>query len=179
MLVATRDRREVWLDGTASSSNGAMVEKEWTSLWHTPVPAKIKMFLWRLMKKSLPTNDLRHRRHMAGDDICQLCGATDSWRHALLECMMSRCVWALVDEEVTKHMHSMEERGAREWLATLRATLNHDDQIRVFVTLWAIWHARRKAIHEQRRQSPLSMHDSLRSLWRTSLKPITKRYRGG
>jgi hypothetical protein len=44
MLVATRDRREAWLDGTASSSNGAMVEKEWTSLWQTPVPAKIKCF---------------------------------------------------------------------------------------------------------------------------------------
>jgi hypothetical protein len=60
MLVATRDRREAWLDGTASSSNRAMIEKEWTSLWHTPVLAKIKMFMWRLAKQSLATTDLRH-----------------------------------------------------------------------------------------------------------------------
>jgi hypothetical protein len=28
-------------------------------------------------------------------------------------------------------------------------TLKPDDQNTAFVTLWAIWHARRKAIHEQ------------------------------
>jgi ribonuclease HI len=37
-------------------------------------------------------------------------------------------------------------------------TLKQEDQTRVFVTLWAIWHARRKAIHEQVYQSPLSVH---------------------
>jgi hypothetical protein len=37
-------------------------------------------------------------------------------------------------------------------------SLKHDDQTRVFVTLWAIWHARRKAIHEQIFQSPLTVH---------------------
>ncbi|XP_071677586.1 uncharacterized protein [Lolium perenne] len=35
---------------------------------------------------------------------------------------------------------------------------DQSDQTRVFVTLWAIWHARRKAIHEQEYRSPLSVH---------------------
>jgi hypothetical protein len=34
-------------------------------------------------------------------------------------------------------------------------TLKQEDQT---VTLWAIWHARRKAIHEQIYQNPLSVH---------------------
>jgi hypothetical protein len=71
---------------------------------------------------------------------------------------MARCVWALADEEIIEHLHCLEEGRAREWLATLIATLLHEDQIRVFVTLWAIWHARRKAIHEQIYQSPLTVH---------------------
>jgi hypothetical protein len=33
-----------------------------------------------------------------------------------------------------------------------------EDQVKLFVTLWAIWNARRKAIHEQVYQSPLSVH---------------------
>ena len=33
-------------------------------------------------------------------------------------------------------------------------SLPHGDFTRVLVTLWAIWHARRKAIHEQNFQSP-------------------------
>jgi hypothetical protein len=71
---------------------------------------------------------------------------------------MSRCVWALADEEVTEHMHRSEEGNAREWLATLTKTLSHSNQTRVFVTLWAIWRARRKAIDEQEYRSPLSVH---------------------
>ena len=46
---------------------------------------------------------------------------------------------------------------ARQWLANLIATLKHEEQVLVFVTLWSIWHARRKAIHEQIYQSPLTV----------------------
>ena len=37
-------------------------------------------------------------------------------------------------------------------------TLTHDQLTRMCVTLWALWHARRKAIHEGIFQSPLSTH---------------------
>jgi hypothetical protein len=36
--------------------------------------------------------------------------------------------------------------------------LKADDLVWVCVKLWAIWHARQKAIHEQIFQSPLSVH---------------------
>jgi hypothetical protein len=68
---------------------------------------------------------------MAEIDGCRLCGARDSWRHALLDCSMARCVWALVEVEIIEHLHCFEEGRAREWLATLR----HEDQVKVFVTL--------------------------------------------
>ncbi|XP_071678677.1 uncharacterized protein [Lolium perenne] len=95
---------------------------------------------------------------MAEDDRCQLCGAQDSWRHALLDCSMSRAVWALADEDVTKHLLCSGEEKAKDWLSNLMATLWHADQTTVFVTLWSIWHARRKAIHEQKFRSPMSVH---------------------
>jgi hypothetical protein len=158
MLVSIRDKREAWLDGRASTSNGAVLEKQWTELWRMRVPAKVKTFLWRLAKQPLPTNDVCHHRHMADDDRCQLCGARDSWRHAHIECTISRCVWALQDEQITKHIHCSEEGDARAWLAQMIATLTHDERPRVFVTLWSIWHARRKALHEQIYQSPLLVH---------------------
>src|SRR3954465_8512644 len=71
---------------------------------------------------------------------------------------MSRSVWALADEEVTEHLHHSEEGVARLWLGNMMQTLRMADQTRVYVTLWAIWHARRKALHEQIYQSPLSVH---------------------
>jgi hypothetical protein len=158
MLVATKEKREAWLENRASSSNGEIVEKQWTELWRTKVPSKVRLFLWRLAKQSLPTNDVCHHRNMADNDPCQLCGGQDSWRHALIDCAMSRCIWALEDEEIIEHLQCSEEGDARAWLATMIATLKHEERVGVFVTLWSIWHARRKAIHEQIYQSPLSVH---------------------
>jgi len=42
-------------------------------------------------------------------------------------------------------------------------SLKHGDLIWVAVTLWAIWYARRKAIHEDIYQSPLSTHNFVTS----------------
>jgi ribonuclease HI len=49
-----------------------------------------------------------------------------------------------------------EEGDARLWLFNLVDTLSTDEQVKVFTTLWSIWHARRKAIQEQVFQSPVS-----------------------
>jgi hypothetical protein len=81
---------------------------------------------------------------------------------------MVHCVWALTDEGVTEHMCRVEEGDVRKWLAEMIDTLQHDDQTKVSVTLWAIWHARRKALHEQVYQSPLSVHHLLTTSFQTS-----------
>jgi hypothetical protein len=99
MLVETKQRREAWLDGRASSSDTTAESKSWTTMWKVKVPSKIRVFLWRLAKQSLPTSDLLHHRNMSTTSTCVLCGAADSWRHSLIECRMARCVWALSDEE--------------------------------------------------------------------------------
>jgi hypothetical protein len=69
----------------------------------------------------------------------------------------------LVDEGIVEHIAQFDHGDARSWLANLIATLGKDDQVRVFVTLWAIWHTRRKAIHEQVYQIPLSVHQFMES----------------
>lgn len=57
-----------------------------------------------------------------------------------------------------RFLSQIQEESARGWLAEVFARLKHDDLIRVVVTLWTIWHAKRKAIHENLFQSPLSTH---------------------
>jgi ribonuclease HI len=166
MLVNVRSRREAWLDGRATTSDHAAEEKQWSSLWKIQAPSKIKVFLWRLAKQSIPTGDVRHRRNMAPDSSCTLCGEVDSWRHSLIECRMSRCIWALAPEAITEHMEGTVEPEAKQWLFSMIDSLNHPDLTRCFVTLWAVWYARRKAIHEEIYQSPLSTHAFVESMMR-------------
>jgi hypothetical protein len=56
---------------------------------------------------------------------------------------------------------SISWRGDPLGLALLVS--EHDDFIRMAVTLWAIWHARRKAIHEDIYQSPQATHQFIES----------------
>jgi hypothetical protein len=55
-------------------------------------------------------------------------------------------------------MERTTEPKAKQWIFAMMSTLKHEDLIRCFVTLWAIWHARRKVFHENIFQSPLSTH---------------------
>ncbi|PNT76018.1 hypothetical protein BRADI_1g43072v3 [Brachypodium distachyon] len=148
--------REDWLEGRPSTSNSEAEGKQWTTLWKVKVPSKIRVFLWRLVQQSLPTGDMLAHRHMAENSRCAIYGEGDSWRHSLLSCTMARCVWSLVDEHVTEHMAATEEPSSKQWLFAMMGSLEHDEFIKMVVTLWAIWHARRKAIHENTFQSPLS-----------------------
>lgn len=71
---------------------------------------------------------------------------------------MSRCIWALVDEDLSQQLASVTEPSAKQWLFTLMELLSHDQFVKLTVTLWAIWSSRRKAIHEGIFQSPQSTH---------------------
>ncbi|XP_010236322.1 uncharacterized protein LOC104583970 [Brachypodium distachyon] len=95
---------------------------------------------------------------MAASSVCSICGETDSWRHSLIECNMSRCIWALAPESLWEHMERTSEPDAKQWIFTMIDSLPHEELTRCFVTLWAIWYARRKVLHEDRYQSPLSTH---------------------
>lgn len=104
----------------------------------------MRVFVWILAKMLLPTEEVRAHRNMATSDICTICNsASDTWRHALLECHMVRCVWTLADEELVEHMIMSGMDDARLWLFLLFDTLNQHDLARVLVILWAIWWARR------------------------------------
>jgi ribonuclease HI len=48
------------------------------------------------------------------------------------------------------------EPSAKQWIFAMIGSLNHAAFVEMVVTLWAIWYARRRWIHEGEQQSPLS-----------------------
>jgi len=158
MLASMCERRSDWIEHNPGRSDVEADQREWADLWSIKVPSKIKVFLWRLAKYSIPTADVRHRRHMAQTSVCSICGGQDSWKHSLLECNMARCVWALQSDEIVEFISQARDDNARGWLHEAIRGLDHDHRVRLFVSMWAIWYARRKAIHENMFQSPLSTH---------------------
>jgi hypothetical protein len=81
MLVHMRERRSNWLEHTAGRSNTREDEKEWAALWKVQVPSKVRIILWWLAWRSIPMQDVRHRRNMVDNSRCSICGDSDSWKH--------------------------------------------------------------------------------------------------
>lgn len=75
-------------------------------------------------------------------------------RHALLDCAMSRSMWALAPEHLVGQMSTCDNPCAKSWLFTMKDTLSHEEFTRLGVTLWAIWSSRRKLIHKGLHQTP-------------------------
>jgi hypothetical protein len=67
MIVNTKQRREDWIEQRSAGSNEEEDDRMWSSIWKIKVPSKIRVFLWRLAKQSIPTGDVRHHRNMATD----------------------------------------------------------------------------------------------------------------
>lgn len=61
-------------------------------------------------------------------------------------------------------MDRTSEPDAKQWIFAMIESLPHDELTRCFVTLWAIWYARRKVIHEDIYQSPLSTHSFIENI---------------
>jgi hypothetical protein len=158
MLMINKERATTYLESIAGRSDIAAVEKEWLAIWKLIIPSKIKVFLWHLARASIPSADVLHHHNMSTHDKCGMCGARDSWKHSLIECNLAKCIWALESEEVVEHLCCIQDTSAYDWLMSTIETLSSEDFIRVAITLWSIWYVRRKAIHEDSFQSPMTTH---------------------
>jgi hypothetical protein len=69
---------------------------------------------------------------------------------------MANSVWALSDELLVEHTRPYNESNAQHWLFYMMETLPHDQFTQMIVILWAIWTSRRKEIHKEIFQRPIS-----------------------
>jgi hypothetical protein len=60
------------------------------------------------------------------------------------------------EPDVADHVALSSEQTAKLWLFSMIETMKEADFVRMVVTLWAIWHAKRKAVHEDIFQSPMA-----------------------
>jgi ribonuclease HI len=158
MLIELKKSREDYFEGRANCSDFATSQKEWKKLWSMKLQSKIKVFCWRLALNSIPTASVLKSRNLASTSHCKICGAVDdTWEHSLLFCTMSKCVWALLDEDITNLISHLRISNPKQWITFMCCNIPQADGIRVLVTCWAIWQARRKAIHEGVFQSPFSI----------------------
>ena len=64
------------------------------SMWRVVAPERVRMFLWLVANQAIMTNAERHRRHLSGTDLCQVCrGGIETIIHVLRDCPAIKGIW--------------------------------------------------------------------------------------
>lgn len=129
----------------------------WNLLWSVKVPPKIKVFLWKLQRKILPTNMFLGNRIQSIPTVCKWCNVhPESIDHIFWQCEVGKWAWNFICgwwgmNKQFKYIHSF---SLFNLLACVKSSLlNKQWQLVVAVTCWTIWLARNEAQFSNKRIS--------------------------
>ena len=72
MILHIKHAHEAQLDGSSGTSYYSNETSKWSMIWHIQVPSKLKGFVWRLARESMPMGTVLKHRHMAKEDTCAI-----------------------------------------------------------------------------------------------------------
>ncbi|KAE8809708.1 hypothetical protein D1007_13596 [Hordeum vulgare] len=143
--------------GNGSGTKFWMPVLPWLSpLWKAPLPLKIKIFVWQLLRDRLPfgTEVLKH--HGPGNGICPMCHVLETGSHILFSCIAAQALWCFVHEALGPEW---EAYNLADFLQVRATQVGRKRQLfwLVFAAMtWTLWTTRNKMVIEsvfQRRAS--------------------------
>ncbi|XP_057418855.1 uncharacterized protein LOC130713070 [Lotus japonicus] len=129
----------------------------WTAIWSSPVPPKIKHFIWKACHNAVAVKHNLHRRRISTSDLCPVCNREpETIEHTLLLCPWTRAVWCGSPLQLTicTNITSFDE-----WLILVLNRLSSPNSLDkglslLFYTLWTIWKDRNKAAFSNENPNP-------------------------
>ncbi|KAE8772165.1 ABC transporter G family member 37 [Hordeum vulgare] len=104
-----------------------MLVLPWLSpLWKAPLPLKIKIFVWQLLRDRLPSRTEVLKRHGLGNGICPMCQVPETGSHILFSCVAAQTLWCFVREalgpewEASDLADFLQVRATQHWHPLVR-----------------------------------------------------------
>ena len=132
LLVATQQQDQ------PSASDTEARKDLWNGIWKLKVPNKVRHFLWRAVRESLPTKSNLHRRQVLSSGVCEACGdCIKDGIHALWLCDAVKPIWMLDARFSFLRAHQFSNFGDLFQFLCLRGSSN---LIALFaMASWGIW----------------------------------------
>lgn len=117
----------------------------WGKIWRLLLPHKVKIFIWRLCRNTVP---VRRRLSSKGVDvtwICPMCNRDiEHLGHVFFDCDFATQCWNTVG--IVYDMSTVDQ--IPEWLLQKLASAPAEEVIKICVVLWGIWFWRNKKVWE-------------------------------
>jgi ribonuclease HI len=153
----------------------------WKILWNLAVPAKVKIFCWRIMHGVIPLKAILFSRHIGNSANCPLCDQhPEDILHMVFKCNRSVLIWeALGITDVLDRAISASNSGPQALEKILKlamTTVPGLDELKipeiVAIGSWYIWWLRRRQTHGE--QIPPIQHcvNSIRAITANARKSV-------
>ncbi|KAI5010157.1 hypothetical protein ZWY2020_012294 [Hordeum vulgare] len=138
------------------STGSSSPSEKWELVWSLECPAKIRIFIWRLLQSAIPCRSVLASKHMKVKTQCPECKkGPDSIRHFLFECSRSSAVWKqlgmfdIVKRVCTKYKSGEEAIYELLHMETSGIILLGCPKLRevVATAAWYLWFEHRKVYH--------------------------------
>jgi len=78
-------------------ASGMGDDKVWSQLWKLEVPAKIKIFGWRVLHGLIPCKGILANRHIENSSSCPACQShCEDIKHVLFKCNQAKDIWRIL-----------------------------------------------------------------------------------
>ncbi|KAK8535167.1 hypothetical protein V6N12_056696 [Hibiscus sabdariffa] len=123
-----------------------LVARFFNEMWAVTLPAKVKINMWRIANSFVSTYSTLQNRRLNVNNVCPFClSSGESIAHLMRDCSFVR---QLFFAQGICFPSCPIYPDWLEWLAMIFCRLNVKCKIVLMVTLWAVWHARNKRVHE-------------------------------
>jgi hypothetical protein len=118
-------------------------------IWHSHIPSKVSVFVWRLLRNRLPTKDnLLRRRVLSHNEVACVagCGNRETAKHLFLDCDFFGSLWSHIWGWLGISSVSADDLNQHFFqfchLAGLPRSTHMFFKIIWFTTVWVIWKER-------------------------------------
>ncbi|CAL1392026.1 unnamed protein product [Linum trigynum] len=125
-----------------------MDKPSWIRPWEADIPPKLRVFLWQVFHRILPTAEALREKKVDVLPRCPVCWeASETLEHMFLECLVARALWdhsglAHLGEGLPRHTFPL-------FLKKLLAVVHNPALVMsVVAVLWRIWRSRNWVVFE-------------------------------
>ncbi|CAL1378948.1 unnamed protein product [Linum trigynum] len=143
LAVALEQRR-----GRRKARVDLMDRTRWIRLWEANIPPKLKVFVWQIFRRIIPTTEALIERKVQVHPRCPVCWeATETPEHLFLDCPVARALWGAaglehIGEGLPRHTFPL-------FLKRVMALVHQPDLFMAIVAiLWRIWRSRNWVVFE-------------------------------
>ncbi|CAL1399610.1 unnamed protein product [Linum trigynum] len=127
---------------------GWMDKESWIRLWDADIPSKLKVFVWQILNRILPTTEALIEKRVPVHPRCPVCWASaETLEHLFLDCPVARALW---DYSGLGHLgEGLPRHTFPVFLKKLLALLHQPTLfMAVVAVLWRIWRSRNWVVFE-------------------------------